>query len=695
MLENIIQSHQQGRLDEAESGYRSHLQANPDDHRAQYLLAMLLKQRGQREEPFELVKRAVSLAPDQAAYLLALGGMQMEAGQIAAARVSLNATIKLNPNAAQAYVLLARLARRDGDAAEAARQINLALRCDPELAEALLIAGNLALERGEAEEAVRIFSALAQKRPQDAAVQACLGQAFLARGTLAFAEQSLRNALQLAPDFVSARVALGDVLLRQGQVDAAREALTTAVEEDPGSAVGRMLLGDACRAAGDPAAALAAYAPLAEQFAADPPFATAYADALLRSGQAVEARTLLDGVLAVRPDHAPAWRARLEVERFGGDPASIEALIARWKEAIADDPGPLEALALLRETSAPEEAERLAEQAAAADPGAIAAHLVKARAQLARNEAQAAADTLEQALQHAGDARARFSLHRALGAARHGLGDAARAVEHWQSAQRLSGLAAGLPTLSDARQFPAHAAVAEAIPDDALRPLFLVAPPGAGGELAAALLQDLGLRVLSDRFFAPPQREDAFGESDLAVWHPDPDADRLEQFRSRYRAGLEKVAVDSSRPFVDWLPAFDAACLPLLQRALPGARLLVVVRDRRDALLHWLAEGAPQRAVLEDIDAAALWLSAAFDHVEHAAESPLALTLAVDALDSAQALPAELLALAGVDAPASLARFEAARNRPGGVPVRLEAGVWERYADVLAGPFVAVQTPAG
>ncbi len=694
MLEDIIQSHQQGRLDHAEAGYRKHLQTAPEDHRALYLLSMLLKQRGQRDEPVNLINRAITLAPDQASYMLALAGMQMESGHIAAAQSSLAATIKLNPNAVQAYVLLARIARRAGDSAEAAKQINLALRCDPEFPEALLLAGNLALERGEAEEAVRVLAALAQKRPQDASVQACLGQAFLAQGMFAFAEQSLRNAVKLAPDFVSARVALGDALLRQGQVIEARELLAGALAEDPSSQVSRLLLGDACRASGDFAAALDAYAPLSEALAAHPPFATAYADALMNTGRIGEAVSQLDKVLAEQPTYAPAWRARLQAARVGGDSNAVEAVIDRWREAIPDDPGVVEALALLREGSAPEDAEQLADQAILADPDALAAHLIKARALLRRGDAAAAVAVLDAAATRAIEPAAQANLQRTLGAARHALGEHGRAVDHWRNAQRLFNLAPDLPPLSDARRLPAHAPLTQQLEENALRPLFLVAPPGAGGEPAAALLQDLGLRVLSDRFFAPPRRQDAFSDHDLKTWHPDPDEERVQEFRTRYRAGLEQVGIDGSEPFVDWLPSFDAGSLPLLTRAFPGARLLVAQRDRCDALLHWLAVGTPQRASLDAIEPAALWLSAAFDHAEHAAQAPIAQVLAVDAIVTPADVPPALLSLAGLDAAPALERFTRARAQPGGVPLELKPGDWERYAELLAAPFDAVRAPA-
>ncbi|HRQ64548.1 MAG TPA: tetratricopeptide repeat protein [Xanthomonadaceae bacterium] len=696
MLDNIIQLHRQGQLDQAEAGYRKHLKTLPEDHRAQFLLAMLLDARGQRDEALGLLNSAVSLAPDQAEYLVALGQIQVTSGHFAAAQASLAAAIKLNPNAGPAYLMLARLAWREGRLDEAARQLKLALRASPEAPEALLLAGNLALERGEHEEALRLLSPLAQKYPKDPAIQASLGQAFLSGGMLAFAEKCLRNAVEMAPDAVFARVALAEALMRQDQFKEARDLLDKATRDDPDNHGARVRLGDVCRALGDFVAAAQAYAPLADALATHPEFVAAHADALAHTGRFEEARQRLDALLSVNPQAAPAWQARAQVERLAADTSALRAIGTRWCEALPQDPAALETLALLDEEARPAEAEALADQVLKAQPLAVAARLLKTRAQVRRGELDAAGAALEQSLAAASMTSVQGVLHGTLGAVCHRRGRYDQAVEHWQRVHRLSGGALPLPVLSRVEKLPAHVeAAGEAAPGE-LQPVFLIAPPGCGGEQAAGVLQDLGLPLLSDRFFAPLQRRHGFVEYESGAWHPDPDADQVEAFAACYRQAMARAGVDGGRRYVDWLPGFDSVWLPTLMRAFPGARLVVALRDRRDALMHWLATGSFHPTPLVNVYDSALWLSAAFDHAEHAAAAPGAVRLDIDAIVAGDALPPALLALAGCtdEPPRTHLHSAAPRAAGGGLPLDFEAGVWQHYSEPLAAPFQAVQTPA-
>jgi tetratricopeptide (TPR) repeat protein len=696
MLDNLIQLHRQGRLDEAESGYRRHIEARPEDHQARFLLAMLLDQRERRTEAIEQLNRAIALAPDQAGYLVALGQLQVDTGQFAAARTSLNAAVRLNPNSAAAYVLLARLARREGQREEAERQVRLALRASPDWPEAQMLAGSLAAERGDHAEATRLLAPLADRFPKDPAIQAALGQAFLAGGMLSFAEQSLRNAVALAPKAVHPRIALADLLIGSARFEEARGLLAGTLADDPGNATARVRLGDACRALGDYPAAVEAYAPAAAALADHPEFAAAHADALAHCGRFDAARQALDRVLDAGSRSPVAWQARAQIEHLAGDAAALAAVATRWREALPGDAGALETLALLADGERPAEAEALAEQALAAEPAAVGARLIKTRALVARGEIEAAAVGLETALASTAEQRAQGVLHGTLGAVMHRLGRHEAAVEHWRSVHRLSGGALPLPPLSPVGalpEAPAHQPVEDAA---ALRPVFLIAPPGCGGEQAAGLLLDLGLPLLSDRQFLPLGRRHGFAEWSEADWRPEPDEAQVRAFAAAYGEAMRRAGVEPGRPYVDWLPGFDGLWLATLARALPNARFVVALRDRRDAFLHWLATGSFYPTPLVDFLDPGLWMAAAMDHAEHVANAPAGIRLDIDAVASGAPLPAALLALAGREDTPDLARMclAAPQSAGGGLPLDFEAGVWEAYVEPLDVAFQALMTPA-
>ncbi|TAM93120.1 MAG: tetratricopeptide repeat protein, partial [Rhodanobacteraceae bacterium] len=73
MLEDLIQLHRSGRLDEAENGYRQLLAGEPDNPEVLHLLGILRAQRGDLAEGLELVTRAGELAPENAACRHTLG----------------------------------------------------------------------------------------------------------------------------------------------------------------------------------------------------------------------------------------------------------------------------------------------------------------------------------------------------------------------------------------------------------------------------------------------------------------------------------------------------------------------------------------------------------------------------------------------------------------------------------------------
>jgi tetratricopeptide (TPR) repeat protein len=696
MLDNLIQLHRQGRLDEAESGYRRHIEASPEDHRARFLLAMLLDARERRSEAIDQLNRAIALAPDQAEYLVALGQLQVQAGQYAAARTSLNAAVRLNPNAAAAYVLLARLARREGQREEAERQVRLALRASPDWPEAQLLAGSLATERGDHAEATRLLGPLAERFPKDPAIQAALGQAFLAGGMLDFAEQSLRNAVALAPKAVHPRLALADLLMRSGCFDEARGLLAAALTDDPQNTVARVRLGDACRALGDYPAAVEAYAPVAPALADRPEFVAARADALAHCGRFDEARQALDRMLEGDARPSLVWQARAQVEQLAGDSTALASVARRWHEALPEDAGALETLALLAERERLAEAEALADRALARAPAAVGARLLKTRALLARGETAAAAAALESGLASASEKRSQGMLHGTLGAVMHRLGRFDAAVEHWRNVHRLSGGALPLPRLSRVSALPEAPAYAPVEDTAALHPVFLIAPPGCGGEQAAGLLQDLGLPLLSDRFFAPLGRRHGFVEWGEADWRAEPGEPQVQAFATAYTEAMRRAGVEPGRPYVDWLPGFDGLWLATLALALPNARYVVALRDPRDAFLHWLATGSFHPTPLVDLHDPALWMAAALDHARYAAAAPAGIRLDIDAVLSGAPLPPALLALAGRGHTPELALMRSAvpASAGGGLPLDFHAGVWEAYVEPLAVAFQALMTPA-
>src|SRR5258706_9265871 len=106
MLEEILELHKEGRLEEAEARYRELLVFNPDDPETLHLLGMVRRQRGDMGEALELVRRALELNPERPTYFMTLAGLEMHAGMFDAAERDFSAALELDPNLTGAYSAL-------------------------------------------------------------------------------------------------------------------------------------------------------------------------------------------------------------------------------------------------------------------------------------------------------------------------------------------------------------------------------------------------------------------------------------------------------------------------------------------------------------------------------------------------------------------------------------------------------------
>jgi tetratricopeptide (TPR) repeat protein len=686
MLKDAIDLHRQGRFDEAEKGYRARLAEQPDDVEALHLLGMLRYQLGDTPEGSTLLQRAHALAPEDAGIELTLASMSFREGDHEAARRGFHAALALDPNLAGAHAGLGQLALMRGEQAVAEQHFRTALR-NGEEPHALAGLGGLLLERGDLDAALRHLGRAADLAPNDAMIQFMLGQAFARRDTPAFAEQAFRNALRIKPDLHQVRPWLGSVLLkagRRGEADAQYHELLGVPGFEVAAQVG---LADVARAEGRYEDAVASYRAALAIDPALPMPARALAWSLARLGRVDEAIEAYDACLAMAPDD-DVRAARADLLSLSG---RLPDAAAVWKEMLERNPADLLArnrLALL--------AEYLGElDAAEAHAGIVLAaredaemRLVRARARLREGDADGARamlDALEKGDLTDGQARLRWNY---LGRLHDRAGDATEAVRCFAEAQR--GAPVAVPALADPHP-QLDAALAEPTQAPwAQAPVLLLGTPGSGVERVAALLADQpGLTVLRDRI-GPAARVDDFSQPRFQHYCGELDAAAREALRERWLAPLRAGGVALDRPVVDWLPRWDAHLLALVRRVMPGARIIVVERDPRDALLNWLAFGWARGFPCSDVDGAAEWLVRARRHLQHgvALDDPRRLVVAADALLDDPAGAGDALArFLGLDALEPGHQFAAMMRSLGGLPVRFQAGHWQRYGDALAGPF--------
>jgi tetratricopeptide (TPR) repeat protein len=690
MLRETIEHHRQGRLEEAEKGYREELASNPDSGEALRGLGAVRRLRGDLAESAELIERAHELAPEQPKLLLMLGSIQLESGNIAASRDAYERALVLDPNLAGAHTALGHIAMMQGDARLAEQYFRTALRVDED-PQALSGLGSLALDSGDGENALKYLARASDLAPSDAGIAFALGRGFAKRGMNAFAEQAFRNALRLKPGLPHANHALGQLLIHDKRAAEAEPYFRALGGVRGFELVAELGMGDAARMQEKYEVAIVAYR---RALALKPDHENCF-EALIWStgklGRGAEVMALLDERIATFPEQH-RWRATR---------ARIHEANARHAEAAADwqalrdrDPQNAEAnveLVRARERNGELElAAELAEAAvklAASDPNLT---LVRVRVRVRRGDNAGARELLSTINLRKANKDVVRSCQNLSGQLHDRVGETAEAVKDFRESQ--AGLPGMLPKLEALPAEAATATVASAASDWAEAPILLLGVPGSGVERIAALLSDQSeMTLLRDRIQGV--RNDGFDTAMVAVPEGEVPVELIAEQREAYLAPLRAQGIAPGRTLVDWIPRFDAHHMIYAQRMLPGTRIVVVDRDARDCLLNWLAFGWLPFAGLNDFDACTGWLGRAVAHTRFIAEHAKLPCLVVNAeqvLADPTGAGAELARFVGIDSLKAGVMTSRVDTGPGGLPTRFADGYWKTYAATLTDAFASL-----
>ncbi len=679
MQDNILQALRRNAADDAVQLARQWTSAEPEQPQAHRWLALSLQQQGQYEAALDSLQQALVLAPDNADLHLQHAGLLLALRQFEAADSALGRTAALNPNELSAYLMQAHMALARNDVDEAERVTRIASRVAEDHPELAALNGMIALRRGDGDRALALLSAAAQALPDDPRVLYALGFAYLGKNMLAFAEQALRRVLELSPAVVSLQGLLVQLALRQGNTEGAAATMRQVLARPDGDTPAmRRLAGELELQSGQPLQALEHLLPVLEQWPADRQTLQLLLMAWQRLGREQQARDTLDAALETHPQVHDLWMARLSVEAVGS--AEAVAVVERWLLAMPDYLPALEARMRLHDMAEEgDAAEAVARRIAAIEPGRASAETRIVEALLVRDPAAAVAHV--HGIHDQAEDAAKPELRAWLGSVQDQAGLRADALHTWvdlhiaQAPQRLP-----LPPQAKAPpSWPELAAIGE---DSTARPMFVWGPPGSGVERVIAAIDAASTVLRGDRF-GPTPPDDAF-QSYHTLQNLSNGTLSPEQLVAQWRAQLPARGLTDAN-VIDWLLWWDNALLWALRPQLPEGRLLVVLRDPRDMLLHWLAYGAPAPFAVTSVNEAAEWLARSLAQVATLHEQdlyPHAL-VNIDGIGNDPAVMAEHLGrLFGM-------RFPPA---PSLGPARMPAGHWRQYREVM-GPAFALLAP--
>ncbi len=205
--------------------------------RYQNAYGRVLAETGARgDDAVDLLRRAVRLQPDSAAYRRDLGRALVKAGKAEEGIVELRAATVAAPQVASYHLDLARALEESGKAFDAVPEYQHAVRLDSANARARFELGRVLRYRGADYEGLVELRHAARMEPGNAAYRYELGKALSGSAASADAVSELRESVKLEPASAAYQNALGVALRKAGQPRDAEAALREAVKLDGSNA---------------------------------------------------------------------------------------------------------------------------------------------------------------------------------------------------------------------------------------------------------------------------------------------------------------------------------------------------------------------------------------------------------------------------------------------------------------------------
>ncbi|HYC02637.1 MAG TPA: tetratricopeptide repeat protein [Azospirillaceae bacterium] len=397
ILMAAVQRHQEGRLAEAEAGYRQVLAAAPGQPNAAYHLGVLLSDTARPEEALACYRAVLAAQPDNPELHFNMGVALDRTGRRGDAAGHYRRSLALRPGFAPALNNLGLALQASGDSAGAVAAFREATRAAPDSVDAWANLGGALARAGDAAARPALDRALAL-RPNDPSLLEARAGTLLAAGETGAAIADYERALALAPGHAVAWFNLGTALAAAGRAGEAEDSYRRALALEPGMADAWYNLGNLLRERGDLEAARRAYG---SALAAAPGHDDARLNlaTLLHELERPEAALeLVDAILGRDPGNRRALRARGRL--LVGLGRTEEGLGMLRQAAAADDPGARVDLGnALERLHLAAEAETAFRSALDADPACGAAHMALGKLMHLIGRPEEAAPHLRRALE--------------------------------------------------------------------------------------------------------------------------------------------------------------------------------------------------------------------------------------------------------------------------------------------------------
>ncbi|MCP4330909.1 MAG: tetratricopeptide repeat protein [Alphaproteobacteria bacterium] len=261
MFKAAFEAHEDGKLEDAELGYRRILQQDPEQPHALHLLGLIAYQTGHPEPAIQLISQAIALQgdisdfhnnigeayrtlgrydeainhyrraralePDAPGAPCNMGTALMAQGKIREAMEAFNDALRIKSDFAEAKAKLGTALIRlpegdpDRDIEKGIELLRFAVRVNPRFVEGFINLGNALVETDQKEEALALYRQAVEIDPKDAAARYNLANLLLQEGDRLEGLAHMDQALALSPEDPDLRLSAGDAFAAAGIYKAA------------------------------------------------------------------------------------------------------------------------------------------------------------------------------------------------------------------------------------------------------------------------------------------------------------------------------------------------------------------------------------------------------------------------------------------------------------------------------------------